>query len=184
MDESSVERTLRRLSREVGERHTGLEGVLLVGVLTRGLTIAQRLAALIGELGSPCPAVASVDVTPYRDDRPRPAAPDGPALRWHLGEGVAAPSIDGATVILIDDVFYTGRTLRAALAAVLQEGRPARVEFLVLVDRGHRELPMRATYVGKNVPTSASQRVVVRLREIDGQEGVWLASLTSNGGRS
>jgi len=119
--------------------------------------------------------VATLDSTGHRDDRPRPTAPH-PALCDV--DGGPAPQIDGAVVIVVDDVLYTGRTLRAALDALVDCGRPAAVEVLTLIDRGHRELPLRATYVGKNVPTASGDRVFVRLREVDGVDGAWLRRST------
>jgi pyrimidine operon attenuation protein / uracil phosphoribosyltransferase len=123
-------------------------------------------------LGAAGVVVAQLDIDDYRDDRPRPAVPRPGALRLVDGDGV--PPVDGAAVIVVDDVFYTGRTLRAALDALADAGRPASVDLLVLVDRGHRELPLRATFVGKNVPTAADERVAVRVREIDGVDGAFL----------
>ena len=184
LDEAAVARTLLRLAHEVLEKHPTpplergrtpafpLDGVLLAGVRTRGVPLALRLALALHGLGAPHVPVAQLDIDDYRDDRPRPAVPRPGALR--LLDGGRVPDVDGATVIIVDDVFYTGRTLRAALDALADTGRPASVELLVLVDRGHRELPLRASYVGKNVPTAADERVAVRLREIDGCDGAFL----------
>jgi len=171
LDEAGLTRVLRRLAHEVRERHPHLDEVVLAGVLTRGLPLAQRLAALLQEQGGSSPAVASLDLRAYRDDRPRPEP--RPLALGAVSDG-GVPSIVGRPVVVVDDVLYTGRTLRAALDALSQSGRAASVEVLVLVDRGHRELPLRATYVGKNVPTAAQQRVAVRLRECDGVDGDWL----------
>lgn len=170
LDGAAVARTIIRLAHEIAERHPG-EQIVLAGVRTRGVPLATRLRRALGALGQPLPAIATLDPHDYRDDGPRPSSPRGSAL---TGDGEAAPVIDGRLVILVDDVIYTGRTLRAALDGLVDAGRPAAVELLVLVDRGHRELPLRATYVGKNVPTAAREHVAVRLRETDGFDGAWV----------
>jgi pyrimidine operon attenuation protein/uracil phosphoribosyltransferase len=176
LDEAALARVVLRLAHEVLEKHPGLQGVVLAGVRTRGVPLAQRLArALRGLSGGTVVPVAQLDLDDYRDDRPRPALPRPGALQ--LVDGGDVPAIDGTAVIVVDDVFYTGRTLRAALDALADAGRPACVESLVLVDRGHRELPLRATYVGKNVPTAAGERVAVKLREIDGLDGAFLVGV-------
>jgi pyrimidine operon attenuation protein/uracil phosphoribosyltransferase len=171
LDEMAIARAVIRLAHEIGERHAD-EPVVLAGIRTRGVPLAARVARAIAALGRPAPALAALDLQDYRDDRPRPARPRPGALT--ALDGTDAPRIAGRIVVLVDDVFYTGRTLRAAMDALIDEGRPAAVELLVLVDRGHRELPMRATYVGKNVPTAPSERVAVRLREVDGIDGAWM----------
>ena len=171
LDEMAVARAIMRLGHEVAERHEG-ETLVLAGIRTRGVPLAARVARALVALGQPVPELASLDLRHYRDDRPRPAEPRPGALAG--ADGRAAPPVEGRPVVLVDDVFFTGRTLRAALDAVTDAGRPATVELLVLVDRGHRELPLRATYVGKNVPTAPSERVAVRLREVDGIDGAWL----------
>jgi pyrimidine operon attenuation protein / uracil phosphoribosyltransferase len=172
LDEAAMARTVVRLAHEVIEKHPSLDGVLLAGVRTRGVPLAMRVARALRGLGAAGVVVAQLDIDDYRDDRPRPAVPRPGALRLVDGDGV--PPVDGAAVIVVDDVFYTGRTLRAALDALADAGRPASVDLLVLVDRGHRELPLRATFVGKNVPTAADERVAVRVREIDGVDGAFL----------
>jgi pyrimidine operon attenuation protein / uracil phosphoribosyltransferase len=171
LDEMAIARAVIRLAHEIGERHAG-EPVVLAGIRTRGVPLAGRVARALAALGQPAPALAALDLQDYRDDRPRPARPRAGALT--APDGTDAPRIAGRVVVLVDDVLYTGRTLRAAMDALIDEGRPAAVELLVLVDRGHRELPMRATYVGKNVPTAPSERVAVRLREVDGIDGAWM----------
>lgn len=173
LDEPAITRATVRLAHEVVERHPEMDEVVLAGVRTRGVPIAQRLARTLAGLGPHPPRLAALDLSDYRDDRPRPSVTSPTPLAW-LDGGAADANIDGATVIVVDDVFFTGRTLRAAMEALARHGRAACVELLVLVDRGHRELPVRATYVGKNIPTSPGQRVAVRLREVDGVDGAWL----------
>ena len=184
LDAAQLQRITQRLAHEIAEHHPGLNGVVLVGVRTRGVPLAQRLAQTLADFGLAAPPVVYLDPRDYRDDRPRHEngrrnendPPDESNHRRPLSapNGAALPRIDAATVIVVDDVVFTGRTLRAALDALLSEGRPAAVEVLVLVDRGHRELPLKATYVGKNVPTALADRVSVRLSEIDGVDGAWL----------
>ncbi|MBV8196194.1 MAG: bifunctional pyr operon transcriptional regulator/uracil phosphoribosyltransferase PyrR [Candidatus Dormibacteraeota bacterium] len=170
LDAVQLQRALTRLAHEIVERHPDGERLVVAGIRTRGIPLAQRLARVVASF-APAPTVGAIDARPYRDDRPRSANHE----RALSGcDGSDAPRIDEATVVVVDDVLFTGRTVRAALDALMHEGRPAAVEVLALIDRGHRELPMRATYVGKNVPTAADERVCVRLREIDGFDGAWL----------
>ena len=175
LDAASLSRTVMRLAHEVHEKHAQDEGLLLAGVRTRGVPLAGRIARALHALGMADVQVAELALDDYRDDRPRPAVPRPGALQLVDGSGV--PGVDRAAVIVVDDVFYTGRTMRAALDALADAGRPATVEMLVLVDRGHRELPLRATYVGKNVPTAQHERVAVRLREVDGADGAFLVTV-------
>jgi pyrimidine operon attenuation protein/uracil phosphoribosyltransferase len=171
LDAAAVARITLRLAHEIAERHPGLDRVILLGVPTRGVPLAQRLAATLASIGQPAPPAAALDPRNHRDDRPRVTG-YVPALT--ASDGSAIQSIEGAAIIVVDDVLFTGRTLRAALDALMDHGRPATVDVLTLIDRGHRELPLRATYVGKNVPTAVGDRVAVRLREIDGVDGAWL----------
>ena len=163
-----MSRALTRVAHEILERTNGGHDVVLLGIPTRGVPLAQRLAARLTQVeGRPVPA-GSLDITMYRDDlRLRPARALG-----HTA--VPSSGIDGTTVVLVDDVLYSGRTVRAALDALSDIGRPRAVQLAVLVDRGHRELPIRADYVGKNLPTSQREVVQVLLTETDGQDAVVL----------
>ncbi len=172
LDAAGLRRTVTRLAHEISEAHGGLDGVVLAGIRTRGVPLAIRLAATLQEIGTSPPQVAALDPRGHRDDRPRTPGERDAALT--PVDGGSPPDIGGATVIVVDDVLFTGRTLRAALDALVDQGRPAAVEVLALIDRGHREIPIRAAYVGKNVPTASGDRVYVRLREIDGVDGAWL----------
>jgi len=167
MDSGDVHRALRRIAHEILERNHGPGSVVLLGIHTRGVPLAQRIdAELVDIEGQPVP-IGMLDIGLYRDDldtRPK----------TRIGPTSVPESIDGRTVVLIDDVLFTGRTIRAALDAVTDLGRPERVQLAVLVDRGHRELPIRPDYVGKNLPTSTTERVTVRLEEIDGEDSVWI----------
>ena len=168
MSASEIDRTLVRLAHEILEKTKDLEQLAFIGIRRRGVPLAQRLSKKIETLENRTVPVGILDINLYRDDlstvdiKPVVSATEIPF------------SVEGKDIILMDDVLYTGRTLRAAMDALIDEGRPAAVELLVLVDRGHRELPMRATYVGKNVPTAPSERVAVRLREVDGIDGAWM----------
>ena len=162
-------RALARMAHEILERHGGPRDLVLVGIRTRGGPLAHRLAARLLEIERVAVPVLELDPRPYRDDRPRAAAP--PAV-------LSAPPLTGGRVVLVDDVLYTGRTVRAALEALLLTGRPARIQLAVLIDRGHRELPIRADYIGKNVPTARQEHIRVRLAEIDGLDEVRLVRHT------
>src|SRR6201994_932065 len=163
-----IRRALTRVAHEILERTNGADDILLLGIPTRGVPLARRLAERAGEFEGRAIPWGSLDVTMYRDDlRLRPGrAPGKPAL--------PPAGIDGQTVVLVDDVLYSGRTVRAALDALTDLGRPRSVQLAVLVDRGHRELPIRADYVGKNLPTSQREQVRVLLAEIDGEDAVLL----------
>ena len=168
MDAARMSRTLARIAHEVAERNRGIEELAFVGVRTRGVPIARRITdALMDILGVRVP-LGSLDITLYRDDLSRQAVGPQPLV----GRTEIPFSIDGKRILLVDDVLYTGRTVRAALDALIDFGRPRSIQLVVLVDRGHRELPVKADYVGKNLPTSASQVVHVRLGEIDGRDEV------------
>ena len=164
LDARDVSRALTRISHEILERNRGSRDLVLLGIPTRGVHLAQRIAAKIAEVEGIDVAVGSLDVTMYRDDlRMRPA-------RALLPTEIPADGIDDKTVVLVDDVLYSGRTIRAALDAMNDIGRPRAVRLAVLVDRGHRDLPIRADFVGKNLPTSHTETVAVRLSEHDGAE--------------
>src|SRR5438552_16489056 len=168
MDAERVARALARIAHQIVERRRDAQGLVLVGVRTRGVPLARRLARLVAEAGAPPPPVGALDITLYRDDLTT-VGPQ-PVLK-----GTDIPtSIDGRTVVLVDDVLFTGRTVRAALDEIIDFGRPARIELAVLVDRGHRELPIKADYAGRTLTTTREEVVQVRLREEDGDDRVVL----------
>jgi pyrimidine operon attenuation protein / uracil phosphoribosyltransferase len=168
LDGDRIGRTLTRIAHEIVERSRGSEELALVGIQRRGVPLARRLAALVGAIiGTELP-VGALDITLYRDDLMRHSIGAQPVV----GQTDIKFSIDDKRILLVDDVLYTGRTIRAALDALLEFGRPKSIQLVVLVDRGHRELPIKADYVGKNMPTSLSQSVQVRLMEVDGKDEV------------
>jgi pyrimidine operon attenuation protein/uracil phosphoribosyltransferase len=168
MDADRIGRTLARIAHEIVERNRGIEELALVGIRTRGVPIARRLALAIGELNGHAVPTGVLDITLYRDDLMRHAVGPQPLVRR-----TEIPfSIDDKRILLVDDVLYTGRTIRAALDALIDFGRPKVIRLVVLIDRGHRELPIKADYVGKNLPTSLSQSVQVHLMEVDGRDEV------------
>lgn len=166
MDEEAFERTITRLAHEILERNKGAETIAIVGIRTRGEHLARRLASKIQDIEHRESQLGFLDITLYRDD-----------LREKLTQPVLkgteiAFDVSGKNIILVDDVLYTGRTVRAALDELVDLGRPASIQLAVLVDRGHRELPIRADYVGKNIPTGFGEEVKVRMKEIDGEDAV------------
>ena len=168
MSASEIERTLVRLAHEIVEHNNGAQGLVLVGVRRRGFPLAERLAQRISDIEKIRPPVGSIDITFYRDDLSEEA------LEARVEQSFIPFSIQNLTVILVDDVLYTGRSIRAALDALIDHGRPRRVELGVLIDRGHRELPIQATYVGRTVQTLENEVVEVHLREVDNEDRVVL----------
>jgi pyrimidine operon attenuation protein/uracil phosphoribosyltransferase len=171
LEHDELRRTLVRISHEISEKNPGPEGLALVGIHTRGALLAQRLHALVGEqTGSEVP-LGDIDISFYRDD----VGDRGPDAQPQVHASHLDFDLSGRTVVLVDDVLFTGRTVRAAIDALFDYGRPARVQLAVLCDRGHRELPIRPDYVGKNLPTAHDERVNVRLEESDGVDEVTIA---------
>lgn len=175
-ESADIDRVLTRISHEIIERAKGAEELVLLGIQTRGVPLAFRIAEKIGNFEGLSVPVGSLDITMYRDD-----------LRFKPARGlepteVPSVGIDGRTVVLVDDVLYSGRTARAALDALNDLGRPRTVRLAVLVDRGHRELPIRADYVGKNVPTSLIESVQVKVQELDGRDEVTIATPVTESG--
>ena len=173
MDSGDVERAVRRIAHEILEKNRGPGGTLLVGIHTRGFPLAQRLGRAMADIENGVVPVGALDVGMYRDDLDR-------RPRQPLGSTEIPESVDERTVVLVDDVLYTGRTIRAGLDALADLGRPDRVQLAVLADRGHRELPIRPDYVGKNLPTSRTERVTVHLAEVDGEDAVWIEELNGD----
>jgi pyrimidine operon attenuation protein/uracil phosphoribosyltransferase len=176
LDADALARTLSRIAHEIIEANPDLDDVALVGIQTRGVPLAQRLARLIEERTGDAPELGAVDITFYRDD----VLARGGEAPLHAQPVVRETQLDfpleGRTVVLVDDVLYTGRTIRAAIDALFDYGRPARVQLAVLVDRGHRELPIRPDYIGKNLPTARTERIQVQLLEVDEVDAVLLVS--------
>ena len=174
LDEDALERTLARLAHELIERTDDLARLALIGIQTRGVPLSRRLGALVEERSGVEPALGSVDISFHRDD----VLVRGRSAPLHAQPIVRGTELDfaleGRTCVLVDDVLFTGRTIRAAIEALLDYGRPDRVQLAVLVDRGHRELPIRPDYVGKNLPTALGERVRVELEEVDGRDRVLL----------
>ena len=171
LDRDGIRRSLTRIAHEIIERNKGTDSLVLIGIRRRGGPLAERLAERIKEIEGRAVPVGTLDITLYRDDlttmdyQPLVLSTEVPF------------SISGKTVVLVDDVIYTGRTIRAALDAVIDLGRPRVIQLAVLIDRGHRELPIRPDYVGKNVPTSSKEEALVKLQEIDGEERVIILEL-------
>lgn len=168
MDDQAIRRALTRIAHEIIERNKGTENLLLVGIKTRGIYIANRLAERIAQIEGTEMPVREVDITLYRDDLTEKTANREPLLKGTTIE----EDITGKTIVLIDDVLYTGRTVRAAMDAIMDRGRPSQIQLAVLVDRGHRELPIRPDFIGKNVPTSRSEVVTVELMDVDEKDCV------------
>lgn len=166
MNEDDVNRVLLRMSHQIIEKNHGTENLCLIGIKTRGVPLAYRIAKNIGQIEKSAIDVGELDITLYRDDLSKKAADP------IVSETKVPFSVEGRTVVLVDDVIFTGRTARAALEAVMKIGRPARIQLAVLVDRGHSELPIKATFVGKNIPTAMNEVVAVRLTEHDGVTNV------------
>ncbi len=170
LDQASIERCLKRIAHEIIERNPDLTKVALIGIPSRGIEIAHRLAAYILEFGKTQPFAGVVDVAMHRDDLHRHRLPP------RVERTILPHDLDGLTIVLTDDVLFSGRTCRAAMDSISSFGRPARIQYAVLVDRGHRELPIRADYVGKNIPTAVGQRVHVRFEATDGiPDSVWMS---------
>jgi pyrimidine operon attenuation protein / uracil phosphoribosyltransferase len=166
LDAAELRRALTRIAHEIVERNGGTDDLVLIGVRSRGVPLARRLASLIEQHEGASVPVGALDITFYRDDLTRIA--HAPIVKRTEG----MPEIGGKTVVLVDDVLFTGRTIRAAMDALMDFGRPRIIRLAVLVDRGHRELPIRPDYIGKNLPTSRRETVAVMLREHDGADGV------------
>ncbi|MGI5875342.1 MAG: bifunctional pyr operon transcriptional regulator/uracil phosphoribosyltransferase PyrR [Dethiobacteria bacterium] len=178
MDSDGIRRALTRIAHEIVEKNKGTEAVIMVGIKSRGVPLAGRLAKLIEKIEGVLPPVGLLDITPYRDDR---QVRDLPQARE---EAAALPfDITGKTVILVDDVLFTGRSVRAAMEALMDRGRPRLIQLAVLIDRGHRELPIRPDYVGKNVPTNRFESIAVRLKETDSGEEVLIVEERKGGSR-
>ncbi|WP_240762468.1 bifunctional pyr operon transcriptional regulator/uracil phosphoribosyltransferase PyrR [Paenibacillus thalictri] len=173
MDETAIRRALTRIAHEILEKNKGVDNCMLIGIRTRGIYLARRVAQRIHEIESVPVPVGELDITSYRDDRVK--APSVESVK--TGEPLA---IQDRKIILFDDVLYTGRTVRAAMDALIDQGRPQMIQLAVLIDRGHRELPIRPDYVGKNVPTSKMERIEVLLEEIDKKDKV---ALYAKGGK-
>jgi pyrimidine operon attenuation protein/uracil phosphoribosyltransferase len=178
IEAEGIRRALVRIAHEIVERHRGVDDVALVGIRRRGVPLAQRLARSLLEITGREVPTGALDITLYRDDLMRQAVGPQPLLR----RTEISFSIDDRRILLVDDVLYTGRTIRAALDALIDFGRPRSIQLVVLVDRGHRELPIKADYVGRNVPTAARQSVQVKLAEEDGADEVAIEDVAGEGG--
>ena len=164
-DEMAVKRALTRMTYEIIERNKGIDNLVIVGIKTRGAYLAQRIATRLEQLEGASVPVGELDISMYRDDRKHT---DDPVVK----DSQLQFDITGKHVILVDDVLFTGRTIRAALDALMDQGRPDRINLAVLVDRGHRELPIRPDFIGKNIPTAMDEQVAVYVKEIDGKDGI------------
>jgi len=172
MDADRIGRTLTRIAHEIVERNRGIGELALVGIRERGVPLARRIAVELNRISNTDVPTGALDITLYRDDLMRQAVGPQPLVR-----STDIPfDIDNRVILLVDDVLYTGRTIRAALDALIDFGRPRAIQLVVLIDRGHRELPIKADYVGKNVPTSRRESIQVRLQEVDGHDEVVIQS--------
>jgi len=172
MDADRMSRSLTRIAHEIVERNRGIGDLALVGIRERGVPLARRIAAELNRISNTDVPTGALDITLYRDDLMRQAVGPQPLVR-----STDIPfDIDNRVILLVDDVLYTGRTIRAALDALIDFGRPRSIQLVVLIDRGHRELPIKADYVGKNVPTSRRESIQVRLQEVDGHDEVVIQS--------
>ncbi len=165
MEEEDIRRVVRRIAHEIVERNKGAADLILLGIRTRGVPLSERIAKAIADIEGVEVPVGRLDITLYRDDLHTLGQPV-------VKETYLPPDMDGKNVVIVDDVLYTGRSVRAAMDAIIDFGRPATIQLAVLVDRGHRELPIRPDYVGKNLPTSREEKVKVLLKEVDGEDGV------------
>ncbi|WP_041684200.1 bifunctional pyr operon transcriptional regulator/uracil phosphoribosyltransferase PyrR [Enterococcus mundtii] len=168
VDQVTMKRALTRITYEIIERNQSIEEIVLVGIKTRGIYIAARIAERLKQLENIEVPVGELDITLYRDDKKEIAQEP------ELHSSDIPVSLEGKEVILIDDVLYTGRTIRASMDAVMDFGRPRKISLAVLVDRGHRELPIRADYVGKNIPTAKKEEILVEMQELDGQDRIMI----------
>ncbi len=175
LNEADIRRALTRIAHEIVEKNEGCQGLVFVGIETRGVPLARRLAARIEQFDQVAIPVGTLDISLYRDDLA------SLALQPVVRRTDIATDIGGKVVVLVDDVLFTGRSIRAAMDALIDLGRPQRIQLAVLVDRGHRELPIRPDYVGKNVPTSINEAVEVRLHEVDGRDEVAIISPDKGG---
>ena len=172
MDADRMSRSLTRIAHEIVERNRGIDDLALVGIRERGVPLARRIAVELNRISNTDVPTGALDITLYRDDLMRQAVGPQPLVR-----STDIPfDIDNRVILLVDDVLYTGRTIRAALDALIDFGRPRAIQLVVLIDRGHRELPIKADYVGKNVPTSRLESIQVRLQEVDGHDEVVIQS--------
>ncbi|WP_278838980.1 bifunctional pyr operon transcriptional regulator/uracil phosphoribosyltransferase PyrR [Ligilactobacillus saerimneri] len=173
IDAMAMKRALTRMTYEIIEKNKGIEDIALVGIKTRGIYLAERIAQRLEQLEDKKVPVGVLDISLYRDDRHDLTTEKDPVVK----ESQFGFDITDKHVILVDDVLFTGRTVRAALDAIMDQGRPKSINLAVLVDRGHRELPIRADFVGKNVPTSLKEQISVKVEELDGQDGIFLKAL-------
>jgi len=176
MDADRMARTLTRIAHEIVERNPGVGDLAVVGIRTRGVVLAERLARNLSEITGATIPTGALDITLYRDDLMRHTVGPQPLVR----KTEIPFTLDGRRIVLVDDVLFTGRTVRAALDALIDFGRPEAIQLVVMVDRGHRELPIKADYVGKNLPTSLKESVQVRLQEIDGRDEVAIEKTTED----